>query len=62
MTSRGHVAHVAPEYGVASLVGNSISEGALQLIRIAHPKFREKSLKDVRKYYCMPEYQYGSPT
>ncbi|TWX56261.1 GNAT family N-acetyltransferase [Colwellia hornerae] len=62
VTSRGHVAYVVTEYGIASLLGKSIRERALELIRIAHPKFREQLLKDVRKNYWVPEYQESSPT
>jgi acyl-CoA hydrolase/RimJ/RimL family protein N-acetyltransferase len=57
VTSRGHVAFVVTEFGIASLQGKSIRERALELIRIAHPKFRDKLLADVRKHYWVPEYQ-----
>jgi len=62
VTSRGHVAYVVTEYGIANLIGKSIRERALELIRIAHPKFREQLLKDVRKNYWVPEYQDNTPT
>ena len=62
VTSRGHVAYVVTEYGIASLLGKSIRERALELIRIAHPKFRDKLLADVRKHYWVPEYQESTPT
>ncbi|MCO4798779.1 MAG: GNAT family N-acetyltransferase [Colwelliaceae bacterium] len=62
VTSRGHVAFVVTEYGIANLIGKSIRERALELIRIAHPKFREQLLKDVRKNYWVPEYQDNTPT
>ncbi|MFT5755833.1 MAG: acyl-CoA hydrolase/RimJ/RimL family protein N-acetyltransferase [Alteromonadaceae bacterium] len=62
VTSRGHVAYVVTEYGIASLLGKSIRERALELIRIAHPKFRDKLLADVRKHYWVPEYQASTPT
>ena len=42
VTSRGHVDYVVTEFGIASLRGKSIRERALELIRIAHPKFRDK--------------------
>jgi len=61
VTSRGHVAYVVTEYGIASLLGKSIRERALELIRIAHLKFRDQLLKDVRKNYWVPEYQESSP-
>jgi len=62
VTSRGHVAYVVTEFGIASLQGKSIRERALELIRIAHPKFRDKLLADVRKHYWVPEYQESSPS
>jgi acyl-CoA hydrolase/RimJ/RimL family protein N-acetyltransferase len=62
VTSRGHVSYVVTEYGIASLRGKSIRERALELIRIAHPKFRAQLLKDVRKHYWVPEYQENTPT
>jgi len=62
VTSRGHVAYVVTEYGIASLQGKSIRERALELIRIAHPKFRDELLANVRKHYWVPEYQESSPS
>lgn len=62
VTSRGHVAFVITEFGIASLQGKSIRERALELIRIAHPKFRDKLLSDVRRHYWVPEYQESSPS
>ena len=62
VTSRGHVAYVVTEYGIAYLQGKSIRERALELIRIAHPKFRDELLANVRKHYWVPEYQEASPS
>ena len=61
VTSRGDVHYVVTEYGVASLRGKSIRERALELIRIAHPKFREGLLQQVREHYRVPEYQIQQP-
>lgn len=61
VTSRGDVHYVVTEYGVASLRGKSIRERALELIRIAHPKFRESLLCQVRDHYRVPEYQKQQP-
>jgi len=61
VTSRGHVHYVVTEYGVASLRGKSIRERALELIRVAHPKFRAKLLAEVRKHYWVPNYQVLTP-
>lgn len=62
VTSRDDVGYVITEYGIASLIGKSIRERALELIRIAHPKFRKQLLEDVRKHYWVPSYQDNSPT
>lgn len=62
VTSRGHVSYVVTEYGIASLQGKSIRERALELIRIAHPKFRDELLANVRKHYWVPEYQESTPS
>lgn len=62
VTSRGHVHYVVTEYGIANLRGKTIRERALELIRVAHPKFRSQLLNDVRKHYWVPEYQENSPT
>jgi acyl-CoA hydrolase/RimJ/RimL family protein N-acetyltransferase len=61
VTSRGHVHYVVTEYGVASLRGKSIRERALELIRVAHPKFRAELLAEVRKHYWVPNYQVLTP-
>ncbi len=62
VTSRGHVHYVVTEYGIASLQGKSIRERSLELIRIAHPKFRDELLNEVRKHYWVPEYQENTPS
>ena len=62
VTSRGHVSYVVTEFGIAYLLGKSIRERALELIRIAHPRFRDELLREVRKHYWVPEYQALTPT
>jgi len=62
VTSRGDVRFVVTEYGIASLQGKSVRERSLELIRIAHPKFRDQLLEEVRKHYWVPEYQENTPT
>jgi len=44
VTTRGDVHYVVTEYGVAYLHGKSIRERVLDLINIAHPKFRKELL------------------
>ncbi|RUO25464.1 4-hydroxybutyrate CoA-transferase [Aliidiomarina minuta] len=62
VTSRGHVHYVVTEFGVASLRGKSIRERALELIRVAHPKFRNELLQQVREHYWVPHYQQQTPS
>ncbi|QJR81176.1 GNAT family N-acetyltransferase [Alteromonas pelagimontana] len=62
VTSRGNVHYVVTEYGIASLKGKSIRERAMELIRVAHPKFRAQLLEEVRKHYWVPHYQEKFPT
>lgn len=42
VTTRAHVQYIVTEWGVAHLHGQTIRERAHQLIRIAHPAFREE--------------------
>ena len=51
VTSRGDVHYVVTEYGVAHLFGKSIRERAKELIKIAHPKFRDELTKFVKETY-----------
>ncbi len=62
VTSRGNVQYVVTEFGIAYLKGKSIRERSLELIRVAHPKFREQLLKEIRQYYWVPNYQKQFPT
>ena len=50
VTSRGDVHYVATEYGIAQLWGKSLKDRAHALIKIAHPKFRETLLAEVKKF------------
>ena len=61
VSTRAHVHYVVTEFGVASLRGKSVRERALELIRVAHPKFREGLLKEVRQQYWVPHYQQQTP-
>jgi len=45
VTSRGDVHYVITEYGIAHLFGKSLKERAKELIKIAHPKFRDELTK-----------------
>ena len=49
VTSRGDVHYVITEYGVAYLHGKTIRERSQELIRIAHPRFRDELTCAARK-------------
>jgi acyl-CoA hydrolase/RimJ/RimL family protein N-acetyltransferase len=61
VTSRGDVHYVVTEYGIATLRGRSIRERVMELIQIAHPKFRDELLDSVKKSYKVPSYQRNTP-
>jgi acyl-CoA hydrolase/GNAT superfamily N-acetyltransferase len=46
---RGDIHYVATEYGIAYLHGKNIRERAMELIRIAHPKFRPQLIEEAKK-------------
>ena len=48
--SRADVHYVVTEWGVAYLHGKTIRERVLELICIAHPKFRQSLLDEAKKY------------
>jgi acyl-CoA hydrolase len=62
VTSRGNVHYVVTEFGIASLKGKSVRERALELIRVAHPKYREQLLAKIRENVWVPDYQKQFPT
>ena len=45
---RGDIHYVATEYGIAYLHGKNIRERAMELIRIAHPKFRPSLIEEAK--------------
>ena len=45
------VHYVITEYGIANLTGKSIRQRAIQLIAIAHPKFRKSLLEEAKKMH-----------
>lgn len=50
VTTRGDVEYVVTEYGIAYLKGKNIRERAMELINIAHPKFRDDLLKEAKEH------------
>jgi acyl-CoA hydrolase len=57
VTTRGDVHYVITEYGVADLYGKNIRERALELINIAHPKFRSELLRQAKEMHYVYEDQ-----
>lgn len=49
-TPRTDIQYVVTEYGVADLRGQSISERVKELVKVAHPQFREELMQDAKKY------------
>ncbi|MBF0566590.1 MAG: GNAT family N-acetyltransferase [Nitrospirae bacterium] len=47
--NRGDVHYVVTEYGIAYLYGKNVRERAMELISIAHPKFRPWLVEEARK-------------
>ena len=47
VTTRAHVQYIVTEYGVANLYGKTIKQRIKELVKIAHPNFRE----DIEKSY-----------
>jgi len=47
--NRGDIHYVLTEYGIAYLHGKNIRERAMELIAIAHPKFRSLLIQDAKK-------------
>lgn len=57
VTSRGDVHYVATEHGVAYLHGRPVRERVLELIRIAHPDFRDQLLEEAKDLGYVPRHQ-----
>jgi RimJ/RimL family protein N-acetyltransferase len=47
--NRGDVHYVVTEYGIAHLHGKNVRERAIELISIAHPKFRYRLIEEAKK-------------
>jgi len=48
VTTRNHIHYVVTEYGIADLYGKTIRQRANNLIKIAHPRFREDLYREAR--------------
>jgi len=51
--NRGDVRYVVTEYGIAYLHGRSVRERAMDLIAIAHPKFRPWLVEEAKKLHLI---------
>ena len=51
--TRSDVHYVVTEYGIAYLHGKNLRERAMELIRIAHPKFRPQLLRDAKSRHLI---------
>ncbi|MBN1994680.1 MAG: GNAT family N-acetyltransferase [Anaerolineae bacterium] len=47
--NRGDIHYIVTEYGIAYLHGKNIRERAMELIAIAHPKFRPKLIQEAKQ-------------
>jgi acyl-CoA hydrolase len=54
VTTRGDVHYVVTEFGIAYLHGKSVRERALELINIAHPKFRKELTQAAKELHYVP--------
>ncbi|MCW4020048.1 MAG: hypothetical protein NWF14_02300, partial [Candidatus Bathyarchaeota archaeon] len=52
--TRGDVDYIVTEHGIAAMRGRTISERALGLISVAHPRFRNELLEWAKKQYYVP--------
>jgi acyl-CoA hydrolase/GNAT superfamily N-acetyltransferase len=61
VATSGDVHYVVTEYGIATLRGRSIRERVMELIQVAHPRFREQLLEDMLQSGRVPAYQRSTP-
>lgn len=61
-SARTDVHYVITEYGVAYLRGRSIRERALEMIQIAHPKFRDDLMRGAHERGWIPKFVSVAPT
>jgi acyl-CoA hydrolase/GNAT superfamily N-acetyltransferase len=51
--NRGDIHYVVTEYGIAYLHGKNVRERAMELISIAHPRFRPWLIEEAKKLYLI---------
>lgn len=62
VVTRADVHYVVTEYGVATLHGRNIRERTLEMIEVAHPKFRDQLLASARERGWVPRYHQAAAT
>ncbi len=53
VTTRNHVRYVVTEYGIAELYGKTIRQRAQNLIKIAHPDFRDELTRQAKELHYL---------
>ncbi|EFC45336.1 predicted protein [Naegleria gruberi] len=51
VTTRSHIHYVCTEYGIAELYGKNMRQRARELIRVAHPKHRDRLISEAKQFY-----------
>lgn len=55
VTTRAHVHYIVTEFGIAYLFGKNLRQRAYELIKVAHPNYRETLEKAAfERLKCMP--------
>lgn len=55
VTTRAHVHYIVTEFGIAYLFGKNLRQRAYELIKVAHPSYRETLEKAAfERLKCMP--------
>ena len=62
VATRGDVHYVVTEFGIATLRGRSLRERIMELIQVAHPKFRDQLRDEMLQANLLPAYQKSTPT
>lgn len=53
-TPRSDAQYFVTEYGIADVKGKSIAQRAQELVKIAHPNFRDQLIRDAREHGLLP--------
>ena len=55
--NRGDIHYLVTEHGIAYLHGKNVRERAMELISVAHPKFRPQLIEEAKKYKSAEEFE-----